>query len=121
MNNSRAGFSLIEVLVAFTILSLVLVALIPGQARLLGRAADAEQQALAFDYALSKASELTVLEPLEVGTVETTYRNWTVVQETMPLEQIERGQIVETNIRISLSDSRPLVSHRTLNFILNAP
>jgi len=120
MSSARAGFSLFEVLVAFAILSLVLTALIPGQARLLSRAADAEQKALAFDYALSKAAELNVIEPLTVGTTRHSYRGWDVVQETLPLEATEQGQIVETQIRVSLSGGRELTRLTRVGFVPNA-
>jgi prepilin-type N-terminal cleavage/methylation domain-containing protein len=53
MNSRRAGYSLLEVLIAFAIMSLVLAVLLPGQSRLLGRAVSANETLLARDYAES--------------------------------------------------------------------
>jgi len=75
--NHRAGYSLFEVLIAFVIMSLVLAALIPGQARLLGRAAVQEQQLLAHDFALSRLALLDV-GVLAPGTQQDLYREWQV-------------------------------------------
>ncbi|MDA8747771.1 prepilin-type N-terminal cleavage/methylation domain-containing protein, partial [Litoreibacter sp.] len=82
MTTKRSGFSLFEVLIAFAVLSLVLVALIPGQAQLLSRATQSEQQSLAMDYALSRAALLGVTHSLNKGQVHEQYREWTIVETT---------------------------------------
>lgn len=69
MSSSR-GYSVFEVLIAFAIMSLVLSALIPGQARLLARASSGDQELLALDYAQSRLAQLGVSEPLEPGLLE---------------------------------------------------
>lgn len=119
--SSRSGFSLFEVLIAFAILSLVLVALIPGQAQHLARAAQADQQTLAFDFALSKSAELGITAPLVIEQRETNYRNWIVYQNTYELLRTERGLIVETEIRITLEKGSEIASLKVLGFIADAP
>lgn len=64
---SKSGYSVFEVLLAFTIMSLVLSALLPGQARLLARANDSEASLIAHDYALSRLAHLGTSEPLVAG------------------------------------------------------
>jgi prepilin-type N-terminal cleavage/methylation domain-containing protein len=115
--SGKRGFSLFEVLIAFTIMSMVLVALIPGQARLLGRATEADQRALAFDYALSRALELGVTEPLRIGSEIEQYREWDITLNTMLVERVTQGDIVETHVEIRLRDGRPLAKLRSLGFI----
>lgn len=100
MTSSRAGFSIFEVLVAFAVMSLVLVALIPGQARLLARATEGSLNALAYDFALSKAAELGVTSPLEIGSNVGQYQDWTIVQTTKPIGAVLDGQLVETTIDV---------------------
>lgn len=117
MTQPKAGFSLFEVLIAFTIMSIVLVALIPGQARLLGRATEGAQNSLAMDYALSRSAELGITSPIQLGTTSDPYRNWTVAQATQPVERVENGQIVETTIEVLGSNGRVLAQLTSLGFI----
>ena len=56
---SRAGFSLLEVLIAFAVMAAVLGALVPGQAAMAARTGEATGRLLAADYALSRAGALT--------------------------------------------------------------
>ena len=113
--NGREGYSLIEVLIAFVIMTLVLAALIPGQAALLSRATVLEEQVLAHDYALSRAARLGVDTPLVAGTARETYRDWQIDTEI-----IEGGMIrseVETLVAtITVTDlgGRQLASYQTL-------
>ena len=59
--NRRSGYSIIEVLIAFAVMSMPLAVLLPGQTRLLGRAGTAAERALAHDYALSRRDMVGVL------------------------------------------------------------
>ena len=59
MTSSRAGFSLLEVLIAFAVMAAVLGALVPGQAAMAARTGEAAERLLAADYALSRAGALT--------------------------------------------------------------
>ncbi|WP_339691991.1 prepilin-type N-terminal cleavage/methylation domain-containing protein [Celeribacter baekdonensis] len=56
--SKRAGYSLFEVLIAFAIMTMVLSALIPGQATLLRRSQDAADRVLAMDYAISVIDQI---------------------------------------------------------------
>jgi len=82
--SGKAGYSLIEVLIAFVIVTLVLSALIPGQAMLLQRTVAQADRTLAFDYALSQAAHLGVTRPLAVGQTSETYRDWHVTTDIVP-------------------------------------
>ena len=59
VTSSRAGFSLLEVLIAFAVMAAVLGALVPGQAAMAARTGEAAGRLLAADYALSRAGALT--------------------------------------------------------------
>jgi type II secretory pathway pseudopilin PulG len=88
----RAGYSLLEVLLAFVIMTVVLAALIPGQAQLLNRASLQEDRLLAFDYALSRAARLGIETPLEIGASEEIYRDWLITTN------ISEGDTAELNV-----------------------
>lgn len=79
MNANRAGYSLFEVLIAFAIMSMMLAVLIPGQARVFARSADADTRFLATDYALSVLEEIGVSQPLQIGEVQQTFDDWRVL------------------------------------------
>ncbi len=92
----RSGYSLFEVLIAFVIMTLILSALIPGQARLLGRAIAQEERMLAQDYALSRLALLDLEKPLTVRTSDETYRDWSVntnITAGRPLSETATYQI----------------------------
>ena len=55
----RAGFSLLEVLIAFAVMAAVLGALLPGQAAMAARTGEAMERLPAADTALSRAGALT--------------------------------------------------------------
>jgi prepilin-type N-terminal cleavage/methylation domain-containing protein len=120
MNRARAGYSLIEVLVAFAIMSMVLTALIPGQARLLGRASDADQSALAFEYALSVGATLGVSTPLQLGSDTWRYRDWQIEHTTTQLKVIETGALTLTKITVRSAQNSDLARFETLGFIPRA-
>jgi len=65
-----AGFTLIEVIVAFTILAIALVALLQAFSGGLRGLAAAEAQALAVAHARAKLEEVGVTLPLEPGETE---------------------------------------------------
>lgn len=74
----RGGFSLIEVLVAFAVMSLLLVVLIPQQSYLYGRAASSADEVLANDFALSIIEPIGVVSAARPVQEQWDYRNWTV-------------------------------------------
>lgn len=81
MNHRRAGYSLFEVLIAFAILTMVLSALIPGQAKLLSRVNQQDHKFLALDYAYSRMALIGVTETIASGTSTDNYRNWHISQD----------------------------------------
>lgn len=101
----RTGYSLLEVLIAFVILTLVLTALLPGQARLLDRTSMQEQKLLAHDYALSTAAQLSISTPATIGTVQNNYQNWLVTTTISPAEHTNSATDVLT-LEVRVHDSR---------------
>lgn len=77
--SSRAGYSLFEVLIAFAVMAMVLIVLIPGQAKLLARASDTDNRALAYDLALSHMAKLGISTPLAIGETVTQHGDWNAV------------------------------------------
>ena len=111
----RAGYSLVEVMIAFVIMTMVLSALIPGQAALLGRATVAEDDVLALDYAMSLAAGLGVEDPLTPGQTQDVYRDWQVSIDVVPGDQMA-GKVALMLVRITISDQsgRHLATFETL-------
>lgn len=81
MNQRRAGYSLFEVLIAFAILTMVLSALIPGQAKLLSRVNQQDEKFLAQDYAYSRMAQVGVTGAVTSGASTDSYRDWHIVQD----------------------------------------
>lgn len=79
--SSRAGYSLFEVLIAFAILTTVLSALIPGQARLLARVTEQDNKFLAQDYAYSRMAQIGITDRMETGHKMDSYRTWNIAEE----------------------------------------
>lgn len=101
MRHDDRGFSLFEILIAFTIMTVVLAAIIPGQARLLGRTVTEESRLLAQDYAFSLISELELEEPPEVSSEQRAYRQWTVVTDIRPVSaDVFVKPVVSISVRI---------------------
>lgn len=59
--NRRSGYSILEVLIAFAVMSITLAVLLPGQMQLMGRAGTAAERALAHDLALSRIDTIKML------------------------------------------------------------
>ena len=97
----RAGYSLLEVLVAFAVMSMVLAVLIPGQARLFRRADEAGEILLAHDLAASRIARLGLELPLDPGSNESEWREWRIVEETVDLDPVE-GQMPVRLIRVEV-------------------
>lgn len=73
--NRRAGYSILEVLIAFAVMSMTLAVLLPGQTQLLGRAGTAAERALAHDLALSR---IEIARVLEVAATTEIYEDWRI-------------------------------------------
>ncbi|MCU0826013.1 MAG: type II secretion system GspH family protein [Tabrizicola sp.] len=89
MNRARAGYSLLEVLVAFAILTVVLSVILPGNGRLLLRTNSAEAQVLAQDYAMSRLERLVVAgweDNRPLTTFSEDYRDWVVDVSIAPAD-----------------------------------
>lgn len=76
--NTRTGYSILEVLIAFAVMSMTLAVLLPGQTQLLGRAGSAAERVLAHEYALSRLEELRIFG---INSSTDTYENWQIRQE----------------------------------------
>ena len=114
MTRRRRGYSLLEVLIAFVVMTLVLGALLPGQARLLARTGDAEARLLATDLALSVSDLVGLERPLTEERVATREGDWTV--ET--LVSRVRGQggtdLLSVGVRVLAASGQELASIETL-------
>lgn len=87
MNRARAGYSLLEVLVAFAILTAVLSVILPGSGRLLMRTGSAELQFLAQDYAMSRLERLVVegwADNRPLASFSEDYRGWVIDISVIP-------------------------------------
>jgi len=114
----RAGYSLVEVLIAFVILTLVLSALIPDQAALLRRTTFLQDRLLAHDYALSRAARLGYDLPLEVGVTDDDYRGWQIRTEVQPGDPTT-GDIATllTTITVFAQSGQSLARHETIRTV----
>ncbi len=110
----RGGYSLFEVLIAFAIMSVVLAALLPGQAALLARAKNQEQTLLAHEYALSRLAALGIAEDVAMGQVAYDYRDWAVnVFATPGIGSIAFSETQIISVTISDNSGRALASVET--------
>ena len=94
----RSGYSVFEVLLAFAIMTLVLSALLPGQAKLLARAGQSDDMILAQDFALSRLAFLSAVRPLETGEVVTTHGPWQSIESVTALESEEARTLYEITV-----------------------
>ena len=113
---SRPGTSLLEVLIAFAIMALVLAALLPGQARLLGRAQDGAERLAAHDYALSILDAAGLDEPLVPGEHASAQGDWRIVLRVSE-EAIREVPLHRIAVLIEDASGRPLASAETLRAV----
>lgn len=85
----RSGYSLLEVLVAFAIATMVIAALIPGQAALLERTKEGQESLLAYDFALSRLAELSVVRPLHEEINKSNYDRWLVRISVISVDRLD--------------------------------
>lgn len=111
----ETGFSVFEVLVAFTIMALVLSALLPGQARLLARATNGEDAVLAHDLALSRLATLSVGAPVVAGQSTTEHGTWQSVETIATGETIDGLTEYVITVRILAADGREIAQATTLH------
>ncbi|MBO6603898.1 prepilin-type N-terminal cleavage/methylation domain-containing protein [Boseongicola sp. H5] len=79
----RAGYSVLEVLVAFAVMAMVFAVLIPGQSALLGRTITADERLLATDFAASRMDAIGITGPITPGISEDRYRDWIVSERRL--------------------------------------
>ena len=119
MNQKRAGYSLFEVLIAFAILTIVLSALIPGQARLMSRISQQDDIFLAQDYAYSRLARIGIVTPLEQGQFQDRYRDWVItekISETQ-LDDIPAIRLFRISVQIFSRNGKLLVSSESLRVV----
>ena len=96
----RSGYSILEGVIAFAVMSMTLAVLVPGQTQLLGRAGSAAERALAHDLALSR---LEAVPHLGLGPTVETYDAWRVEQA------VEEGQAQRrVTVRVLSANGRTL-------------
>ncbi|WP_170328191.1 prepilin-type N-terminal cleavage/methylation domain-containing protein [Ruegeria arenilitoris] len=80
----RAGYSLFEVLIAFAVMTMVLSAILPHQAKFLERSSSSFRRAEAADIAYSRLSELGVSRAVSPGESSDWVEDWTLYQRIEP-------------------------------------
>lgn len=84
MNWGREGYSVFEVLIAFAIMAMVLAVLIPGQARMVSRATEADDAVLAQDLAISRMTSWGIVRVIEFGETTSSHGDWQVIEVVTP-------------------------------------
>lgn len=93
-----AGYSLIEVLIAFAVMALVLGTLVPGQTLLAEAATRPEERLLMQDYARSLI-EIARLQDDPLGGIPAGYRGWKVEADFTD-EEIEGATLRTMIVRL---------------------
>jgi len=93
------GYSLLETLIAFAIMSAVLVTLLPAQSKLFTYSANAEEKFLASEYALSHLDRMVVLESPSERERQLEQGNW-IITET--IQELSSNSSKVRNFWISL-------------------
>lgn len=94
------GYSLLEVLISFAILSLVLAVLLPSLSQNHERLVTASERALALDYAQSRMSALGVSRKVSVGEFEGIYADRWAWSETIFPHSDGTDGLVEVAVEI---------------------
>jgi hypothetical protein len=129
----KSGYSLLEVLAAFAILTMVLAVLLPGKTALLTRLPEKEERFLALDYAHSLLARLEVeglMSGVPTGEVRDSYRDWQVVTqaeylsavpESLPAEVLTGGRYVRLTVIIRSDPAGTTLATAERRIILNEP
>lgn len=112
MTKKTAGYSLIEVLIAFVIMASVLAVLLPSNTSLFVAIPRVQNRLLAQDYAQSRLATLGISRPILAGTDQGYYREVWMWQETITLrpESTPDLQLFEVSIKILLPDNTEVAS-----------
>ena len=125
MRRREAGFTLIEVLVAFAILSLTIVVAVQGFAqglRLLKLSGDHQQAALLADQ---KTREIVLPKEGREGGTEGTFTWERVIKEIpapelTPSGQVPKWHVYEINVQVAWGEGKRAVSVTTLRTVSEA-
>ena len=125
MKTRQAGFTLLEVLVAFAILSLTVVVAVQGFAqglRLLKLSGDHQQAALLADQ---KTREIVLPKEGREGGTEGTFTWERVIKEIpapelTPSGQVPKWHVYEINVQVAWGDSKRAVGITTLRTVSDA-
>ncbi|MES0863745.1 type II secretion system protein [Ruegeria sp. SCPT10] len=99
--NKRAGYSLFEVLVAFTVMTMVLSVVLPRQAEFLAHANTRMERVKAADMAYSRLSELGMTLALESGENLEQIGDWLLFQRITSMDSVEPiSDLVEVTVEI---------------------
>ncbi|MHA6268371.1 prepilin-type N-terminal cleavage/methylation domain-containing protein [Aliiroseovarius sp. CAU 1755] len=113
--NARAGYSLLEVLIAFAVMAVVLAVVLPGQSTQLRLAGKAQDRFLATSYAQSRLDQLGVTEELLVGHIRETYRDWEIEVNVSAVQgQSGSPEYYQVEIQIMDRAGRLLATHETV-------
>lgn len=115
MTARKAGYSLFEVLIAFTVMSLVLAAIIPGQAKFIRRNDMLIDGNLAYDFALSQLAKLGISEPINPGEKHWEYRDW-IVSESITENRVSPlgAPIFYINISVKTPNNKTIARIQTI-------
>jgi type II secretory pathway pseudopilin PulG len=106
LRHDEAGFTLVETLAAFTMLTLVLVVLLGGLSQMAGRGRDAEVMREALRLAKAKLDGIGITEPLAAGESAGRFENgfeWRLrIRETAKLAN---GHVAAAAVEIAVSGS----------------
>jgi type II secretory pathway pseudopilin PulG len=97
------GFSVLEVLIAFGVMTTVLAILLPANLDLLRRDGVAQDRLMALDYAHSRLDELGIARPLASGEFEESLGGWTII-ERQSLQEAAEGALRYIHIAIEIND-----------------
>lgn len=98
MRSRLRGYSLIEVLIAFAIMTLVLAVLLPGQTRLLSRATLEQDRLLAADWAMSEMDAFGLEAPVAEGRQTRQWNDWTLTLSISADQTTEGLYIFEAQV-----------------------
>lgn len=104
MRMNSSGSSLIEVLIAFAIMTLVLTVLLPAVSLRLVDQFSSSRGALAQDFAVSVAEELAVLSPEAVGQGTPGFDGWRWSVQSEEVTALN-GRAILTRSKIIVLDS----------------
>lgn len=118
---SRAGFSILETLVAFVVLALALSALLPAQSRMTERSAESRTKWVAAELARSRLAAAGITTPLQPGSATGIWQDhwaWQITitpYQGLPAQEQRAGPLFEVTATVDdARTGRRLVTLTTL-------